>query len=343
VGGPGGGGGISLIGTWKRRFISIPLVFLCFAILVLFSPVLFIVALIHGTIVSSRFSALRLLVFGFVFLFWEVAGLLVAWTLWLGLGWRKGQRARFVAANHRLQWAWGASLLKAARMIFAVEVIVEDAYSFSGKPILLLVRHNSFADSLIAVSYVSWRHGYGLRYVLKEELLWDPCLDVVGLRLPNAFIARRGLGAGTAVQQVGELAGALEAREGVVIYPEGTRFTPEKQGRMVAQLAERWPALHEKARAFRYVLPPKAGGFLELLEAAAPECDVVICAHSGLERVMAPLDVLRGGLAGQEVRIRFWGTPLGELPPDGDGRMAWLYGQWAEVDRFVSGERSALN
>ena len=29
-----------------------------------------------------------------------------------------------------------------------------------------------------------------LRYVLKHELRWDPCLDIVGWRLPNAFVRR---------------------------------------------------------------------------------------------------------------------------------------------------------
>ncbi|MDC0708578.1 hypothetical protein POL68_08865 [Stigmatella sp. ncwal1] len=31
-----------------------------------------------------------------------------------------------------------------------------------------------------------------LKYVLKRELLWDPCLDVVGRRLPNVFVERSG-------------------------------------------------------------------------------------------------------------------------------------------------------
>ena len=39
-------------------------------------------------------------------------------------------------------------------------------------------------------TYVSRRYHLRLRYVLKRELLWDPCLDIVGQRVPNIFVDR---------------------------------------------------------------------------------------------------------------------------------------------------------
>ena len=57
-------------------------------------------------------------------------------------------------------------------------------------PYLLLVRHASSGDALLASSLVSAPNRMQLRCVLKRELLWDPCLDIVGNWLPNVFAER---------------------------------------------------------------------------------------------------------------------------------------------------------
>jgi hypothetical protein len=54
-----------------------------------------------------------------------------------------------------------------------------------------MLRHASIGDTLLASALVGRPHGiFWLRYVLKRELLWDPCLDVVGNRLPHVFVDR---------------------------------------------------------------------------------------------------------------------------------------------------------
>lgn len=319
---------------WRRRALTIPTTLLSLVIYMALFPLLFVAGLLHGLFTGSRFSALRLLLFGGVFLSWEVLGLFFAFALWLALGWWRAPG--YIAANHRLQWWWGASLGAIAAFLFRVRVKIENDAVFSGAPTLLFIRHNSFADTLIAVWLVSWRHGYRMRYVLKRELLWDPCLDVVGQRLPNAFVARAGMGAGAAVRAVAELAASLGPNDGVVIYPEGTRFSPERRARMLKTLEERWPALHAQAVQWEHVLPPRAGGPIELIDAAPEEAQIVFCGHGGLEKVMRPLDVIRGGLTGQTVQVRFWSAPKSAIPEGDEARLQWLYGQWAEMERFVA-------
>ncbi|HRE89632.1 MAG TPA: 1-acyl-sn-glycerol-3-phosphate acyltransferase, partial [Myxococcota bacterium] len=85
--------------------------------------------------------------------------------------------------------------------------------------------HTSLVDTLLPTTYLTARRGLKLRWVLKRELLVDPCLDVAGSRLPNAFVARDGSDTEKALAQVRALATDLPADEGVLIYPEGTRFT----------------------------------------------------------------------------------------------------------------------
>jgi len=53
--------------------------------------------------------------------------------------------------------------------------------------LLMVCRHASRADSLVSAWVVTIGAGMHPRYVLKRELLADPCLDVVGNRLPNHF------------------------------------------------------------------------------------------------------------------------------------------------------------
>ena len=106
-----------------------------------------------------------------------------------------------------------------------------------------------------------------LRYVLKRELLWDPCLDIVGHRLPNCFIERGAKISAPEIERIRGLAQDLGPTDGVLIYPEGTRFTPERREAVLARIEARGDtALLERARALQNVLPPRLGGSLALLE-----------------------------------------------------------------------------
>jgi 1-acyl-sn-glycerol-3-phosphate acyltransferase len=102
----------------------------------------------------------------------------------------------------------------------------------------------------------------------------------------------------------------------MLIFPEGTRFTPEKLERAIASLARsRVPHLAERARTFRHVLPPRLGGPLALLEECAGT-DVVFCTHIGFE--------------GTTTFRELW---------EGVGRIDWLYGEWARVDAWIAEQR----
>ena len=56
-------------------------------------------------------------------------------------------------------------------------------------PIVICAQHASLADALIPV-WLLGQAGMRPRSVLKDDLQLDPCLDVVGNRLPNHFVDR---------------------------------------------------------------------------------------------------------------------------------------------------------
>jgi 1-acyl-sn-glycerol-3-phosphate acyltransferase len=257
------------------------------------------------------------------------------WALsgtWLGVG-----RERMLRWDFRLQQAWARALLWSVRRAFSLRVEVERWPSNLDRgPVLVFIRHASLLDTLLPAALISSRHGIRLRYVLKRELLWDPCIDIIASRLPNHF-AVRDSGDPREAGAVAHLAEGLGPDEGVLIYPEGTRFSARKRERVLERLAGAGdPALLRRATSLKRVLPPRLGGPLALLD-AAPEADVVFVAHQGLEGSERPRDLWRGAMIGRPIRIAAWRVPAQRIPESREGRVEWLYDNWAEIDRWLAG------
>jgi 1-acyl-sn-glycerol-3-phosphate acyltransferase len=202
-------------------------------------------------------------------------------------------------------------------------------------PILVFARHASIVDNLLPYLLITRPAGVRLHYVLKYELLGDPALDIAGLRLPNHFV-RRGSGEGAReIAAVGALAEDLGADEGVLIFPEGTRFREEKRAAAIAAAGRRSPEVKEIAEGYRSVLPPRLGGPLALL--AASEADVVILAHRGLDGFATVADIWAGGIIGARVAVRLTRIPRSQIPAGRSEQAVWLHRVWAEVDDWVAG------
>jgi 1-acyl-sn-glycerol-3-phosphate acyltransferase len=199
-------------------------------------------------------------------------------------------------------------------------------------PVIVMMRHASIVDTLLPNVFVTRGGGIRLRYVLKRELLADPTLDIAGNRLINHFVDRDG-DAAAEVGAVLALTEGMTDREGVLIYPEGTRFTAERRQRVIDQFGERSSDLADRTRALQRVLPPRPGGSAVLLGTGH---DVVIAAHTGLEPLATIPDAWSGTVVGAEVRIRFTRFAGDSIPTDRRGRVEWLFDRWAEVDDWVS-------
>jgi 1-acyl-sn-glycerol-3-phosphate acyltransferase len=186
---------------------------------------------------------------------------------------------------------------------------------------------------------VSRPYGVRLRYVLKRELLWDPCLDIVGNRLPNVFVDRFGDDSMGEVVRMQELARDLGPCDGILIYPEGTRFSEAKRRRALDRFQEKGDTeMLEYARSLTHVLPPRPGGTLGLLE-AAPATDVVVCAHTGFEGAASLAQIWKGALVRQTIRVQFRRMPRDEIPAGRDARIAWIRGEWQRVDAWIESQQ----
>jgi 1-acyl-sn-glycerol-3-phosphate acyltransferase len=316
---------------WGRRALTIPGLGLATAAWLALLPLLLAAALLGDVARGAHLAATRAVLLLGWYLLLESLGLVGAACAWLA---RPFARSRFADWNFRLQCAWAGALFTGARALLGLRLDVTGTEALTPGPLLLLMRHASVADTLLPAVLVSRRTGCRLRYVMKRELLWDPCLDVVGQRLPNAFV-RRGTGDAAEQERVRVLATHLGPDEGVLLYPEGTRWTPGRRRQVIDRLARSAdPKLLERAQALQWLLPPRLGGVLALLE-AAPGTDVVFCAHTGFEGLRSLGDLLHGALVARRIQVHFRRVPAAEIPRDRKARVDWIYARWAELDAWL--------
>jgi 1-acyl-sn-glycerol-3-phosphate acyltransferase len=316
-----------------RRMVTIPLFLAIGALLVAGAPLWLPLCAAADALRGSRWAAVRAALALVHYAAGEALGLAASAVLW-PLGRIAPDRAQ--DAHFRLQWWWARWLLGGAARIFDLRIATTGIDALRGGPVLVLLRHASVLDTLLPAAIVSSRTGLRLRYVLKRELLWDPCLDVVGQRLPNAFVRRGRGGAEEEIERVRALARGLGPRDGVLLFPEGTRYTPARRAQALARLAATADAkLVERARALHHVLPPRLGGALALLE-SAPGADVAIGVHTGLESLRSLADLWRGTLIGRRIELAFWRIPAAEVPVSRAERIEWLYDQWQRVDAWLA-------
>jgi 1-acyl-sn-glycerol-3-phosphate acyltransferase len=274
-----------------------------------------------------------------VYLTCEILGIVAAGALWVWKGVFRPDAERWTDIHFRLEAWWGSTLFRAVVRLFRLRIEVEGDADLGRGPYLLLLRHASIGDTLLASALVSKPYGVRLRYVLKRELLWDPCLDIVGNRVPNLFIDRFADDSVGEVGRMQDLARDLGPRDGILIYPEGTRFSEAKRRRALDRFHEKGDAkMLEYARSLARVLPPRLGGTLGLLE-AAPAADVAFGAHTGFEGAPSLAEIWKGALVNQTIRIQFRRIPRDEIPAGRDARIAWVLEEWQRIDAWIGNEQ----
>jgi 1-acyl-sn-glycerol-3-phosphate acyltransferase len=332
--------GESFWSVHARRAISVPVVFLSAVALWVGAPLWLLVAATLDLIraPSGKWPRARGLAFFLIFVTNEIWGVGAALGLWLlTLGGRLVSRERYRQLHVSLQRAWSQVLFRGSMAVFSVRLHVEGQDRAARGPLVLLPRHSSTADTILASGLVANPHRLYLGYVFKRELLWDPCLDIVGRRLPNAFVDRSGKSSAEATAAVAELGRSLDEHSGVLLYPEGTRFSSEKKQRAIERLRRSGrDDLAERAEGFVHVLPPRLGGISALLD-SAPEADLVFMAHTGFEAASSFRRFLSGELERSEVRVALWRIPAASVPDT--ARESWFYDRWAEVDRWIEAQQ----
>ena len=86
------------------------------------------------------------------------------------------------------------------------------------------------------------------------------------------------------------------------------------------------------------MLAPRPGGVLAALD-AAPEADVLVVAHTGLDHLLTVSDLWRSLPMDKQITMRWWQVSREEIPAGREERIDWLYGWWERVDAWIEENR----
>jgi 1-acyl-sn-glycerol-3-phosphate acyltransferase len=330
-----------------RRVISIPTVFGAFASSILLSPVLFAIAAVADLATAPRrWPTTRLLAMAVLALAIEVVTVIAAGGLWLVFGFgRSLHTPQSFWIHHRLQRWYTGSLMAVAGATCGLRIHVEDVTPAERGNAIVFARHTSIGDAMIPAVLFAGRFDLNTRYVLKDDLLWGPVFDVVGNRMRNHFVDRSPDDSAAQLAALTRLVDGFDDRCVAVIFPEGTFFTPERKRRAVQRLRDAGRTeLAARADGLRYLLPPRPGGALALLE-GSPRSDVIFVGNSGLERFGSLGAIYRSVPFDAAVRVWLWRVPRADIPATADAQLSWLYDQWERLDASIhvrrAGERRA--
>ena len=316
-----------------------------FIVLTALSPLLFAAAALVDTFLWLRrrkpWMSVRIVFLVWWFLFGELRGLLGLLGVWVLAGgpWARDSAARRRRA-YRLQVSWAAGHIAGVCRVCRVGFDIEGEELIGRGPMIVLSRHASIVDNGLPAMLVSRPHGIDLRYVLKSELQALPTLDIGARWVPTCFVRRGSGDRDREIDRIRLLANGLDGeRDGVLIFPEGTRFTREKLAAFKSAARAKGPEHVERVAGLRHLLPAQSGGPIALVT-EAPRAAVVVCGHVGLDDFHDLREIWGGGLMGKRVQVRFWRHERDELPSGRDELIDWLDERWQALDDWIEEQRS---
>jgi 1-acyl-sn-glycerol-3-phosphate acyltransferase len=325
-----------------RRVIIAPLFLLLIVFLATTLPFWVIVAAAASPLLPGRWRPLRLFWLLVLYLGCEAVLLVILFAFWLASGFGIRLRTAYWQGVHydliqMIMWVF----FREARRVLNLEIVRQgptpDAYP--GSPILVGCRHAGPGDSFVLVHTLMNDYGREPRIVLKDTLAWDPAIGVLLTRLPARFISPNPADGARLEDQIADLATGLDANDAFVIFPEGGNFTPKRRARAIDKLRSLGlDKMADRAESMTHVLAPRPGGLLAALS-AAPEADVVLVAHTGLDHLVTVADIWRELPMDKRIIMRWWRVPREEIPADREEQIEWLFDWWERIDGWISEHR----
>jgi 1-acyl-sn-glycerol-3-phosphate acyltransferase len=209
----------------------------------------------------------------------------------------------------------------------------------SDRPLLFFSRHAGPGDTLLLVDLLLSRFERSPSVVFKEALVIDPCVDLMGHRLPHAILDANRTSDREA--RIAEVAAKLADRGVLVLFPEGGNFTLERRRRAIRSLSRRGRR-REAAIGTRmtHMMPPHPTGALAALR-ANPQADVLFSAHTGLGLAAFPAQLWREAPFHRTLTTQLWLSPVADRPRDEAGQVRWLYDWWQRLDGWVDAQGEA--
>lgn len=275
----------------------------------------------------------------------ELLVLLACGGLWLvsGCGWRIHAQ-RFQRAHYGLLRWFVSGLSARARELLDIQVRTDPAPEAADslradRPLLFFSRHAGPGDTVFITDVLMARYHRLPSVVFKDALTLDPCVDLLGHRLPHAVLDQSD--ADECERRIRDAAAKLGPRGALMLFPEGGNVTRERRRRSIAKLWRK--NMREEAAAgeqMSHVMPPHPAGALAALR-GNPRSDVIFGAHTGLGLAAFPRDMWRDPPIGRTLTMRMWRVAPAERPDDPDAQVQWLYDWWKRIDDWVEAQGEA--
>jgi 1-acyl-sn-glycerol-3-phosphate acyltransferase len=260
-------------------------------------------------------------------------------VLWLASGFGARIRSpRFRALHYQLLTQFVHKLADCLLSLLDIDVEPEPSEDAtraldSDRPLLFFSRHAGPGDTLLLVDLLVSRYQRLPSVVFKDTLAVDPCVDLIGHRLPHAVLDTSDREESEA--RVEQVASTLDQRGILVLFPEGGNFTIERRRRALRKLWRKGRQQEaRKGYRMRHVMPPHPGGALAAIR-GNPDADVIFSAHTGLGLAAFPRELWKHTPIGGTLRTRMWLAPAVERPASPEQQTEWLYGWWQRLDQWV--------
>ncbi len=327
-----------------RRGVVAPAMVVLTVVVLTSLPLWLLAAAVLSPFVEGRLRPLRLLWILVVHMVLESVILVLLFALWLASGFGLLlRRPSFERIHYAIARGYLVVFFREAKRVFRLRIVTQGPTpdAFPGEPLLVCCRHAGPGDSFTLMYALLHWYGREPRVVLKDTLAWDPAISVILSRVPSRFISPNPRAGDDVETQVAELAHGLDANDAFVIFPEGGNFTAARRERAIQKLRGLGlEAMARRAEGMGNVLAPRPGGVIAALD-AAPEADVVLVAHTGLDHLLTVGDLWRELPMDKQLVMRWWRVPREEIPDGREARIDWLFTRWEEIDRWIEEHRPA--
>ncbi len=270
----------------------------------------------------------------------ELGALVGCGVLWLAAG-----AGRWIHAPRSQGWHWRlvrwyfGGLAASGRSVLEIDVRPDPSPEAaraldSDQPLLVFSRHAGPGDTIFIVDELLSRFDRRPSVAFKESLAYDPSVDLLAHRLPQAMLDTSDREECEA--RIAELTAELGPRGTLLLFPEGGNFTPERRRSALRSLWRKGRRRSaERAEDMPHVMPPQPGGALAALRAGGDR-DVVFAAHTGLGLAAYPVQLWRDMPIGRTLHTRMWLVPAADVPTTDDERVSWLYDWWKRIDDWIA-------
>ena len=332
-----------LLAAVVRRVVLAPAVIALTVALWAAAPLWLIGAAVASAFVPGWLRPVRLVWVLVLHLTLESLILVELFGLWIASGFGLFIRRPFFERIHYdLVQAYLVIFFREARRVLRlkVETVGPTPDAFPGDPLLVCCRHAGPGDSFTLMYALMHWYRREPRVVLKDTMAWDPAIGIMLHRLPSRFIQPNPGSRGADVEaQIAEMARGLDANDALVIFPEGGNFTPARRERAIARLRSLGlERMAQRAERMKHVLAPRPGGVIAALE-AAPDADVLLVAHTGLDHLLTMRDLWHALPMDKQIIMRWWRVPREDIPTGRDAQIEWLFDWWAQIDAWVEQHR----